>query len=78
MVLYITEQLESATKKCFICLSELGAQSLKMRTCTAEVCEYIFEENFCGSLITELKYFNHEAHFDLSIASKAVFSNRAG
>jgi len=49
-----------------------------MRTCTAEVCEYIFEENFCGSLITELKYFNHEAHFDLSIASKAVFSNRAG
>ncbi len=48
-----------------------------MRPCNKEVCEYIFDESFSGGLLSELKYFSHEAHFDLSIASKAICSSRS-
>ena len=51
--------------------------SIKVRPCTGSACEFTFEESFKGGLLTELKYFTHEAHFDLSIAAKAILSARA-
>lgn len=59
-----------------MCHDNLEEPSIKLRTCTKEVCEYIFDETFQGGLLSELKYFSHEAHFDLSIASKAICSSR--
>lgn len=47
-----------------------------MRPCTKDVCEYIFEESFKGGVLSELKHFPTESHFDLSLASKAISSQR--
>ena len=49
-----------------------------MRPCTKDVCEYIFEESFKGGVLSELQHFPTESHFDLSLASKAISSQRVG
>ena len=49
-----------------------------MRPCTKDMCEYIFEESFKGGVLSELKHFPTESHFDLSLASKAISSQRVG
>ena len=76
LMLYLSESLENAISRCLICQNELEAPSIKLRTCSREMCEYIFEESFHGSLLTELKHFTLESHLDISIASKAIFSTR--
>ena len=76
MMLFICDELAKSTKKCLICLDNLDAPSIKLRTCEKESCEFTFEESFSGSLLTELKYYTHEAQLDISIASKAVYSSR--
>lgn len=40
MMLYVSDQLEQSTRNCFICLDPLEAESIKLRTCTKEICEY--------------------------------------
>ena len=37
---------------------------------------YRFEESFGGSVYPELKFSTNEAHLDISIAAKALFSGR--
>ena len=77
MMVYICKQIEEANKRCLICHETLEEPSIKVRPCTGSACEFTFEESFKGGLLTELKYFTHEAHFDLSIAAKAILSARA-
>lgn len=77
MLLFITDQLESADKRCLICGNGLEVPSLKPRACLDSVCEYIFEESLNGSVLTELKHAPHEALFDVSLAAKALLSTRA-
>ena len=77
MMVYICKQIEEANKRCLICQQTLEEPSIKVRPCTGSACEFTFEESFKGGLLTELKYFTHEAHFDLSIAAKAILSSRA-
>ena len=57
MMIYISKEIANTRKKCVICLTELEDQSIKLRPCAKEMCEYIFEEIFTGSLLTELKYY---------------------
>jgi len=45
MLLFVSTELETSTKKCHICGQELAEQSLKPRPCNSPVCEFIFEEN---------------------------------
>lgn len=77
-MIFISEELESSTKKCHICGSGLDEQSLKPRPCNSQVCEFIFEESQTGSVLTELKHYPNESLFDLSIAGKALTSSRVG
>ena len=77
MMIYICKRIEEANKRCLICQKTLEEPSIKVRTCPEEACEFTFEESFRGGLLSELKYFTHEAHFDLSIAAKAILSTRA-
>jgi len=78
MMLWISTYIEKSNKRCVICHDELEEPSLKMRPCTKDVCEYIFEESFKGGVLSELKHFPTESHFDLSLASKAISSQRVG
>ena len=54
-MLYVSDSLEMATQKCIVCQKLLDAKSLKPRTCTNEMCEYVFEEGISGSVLSELK-----------------------
>jgi hypothetical protein len=74
MLLFVSTELENSTKKCHICGKDLAEQSLKPRPCTSQVCEFIFEENQTGSVLTELMHYPNESHFDISIAGKALTS----
>lgn len=78
MMLWISTYIEKSNKRCVLCHEELEEPSLKMRPCLKEVCEYIFEETFKGGVLSELKHFPTESLFDLSLASKALNSNRVG
>lgn len=77
MMVYICKKIEEANERCLLCHRTLEQPSIKFRPCTSYACEFTFEESFKGRLLTELKYFPHEAHFELSIASKAILSKRA-
>jgi hypothetical protein len=77
IMLWISTYLEKSNKRCFLCHKDLEEPSLKMRPCLNETCEYIFEENFKGGLLSELKHFTTESLFDLSLAAKAISSQRA-
>jgi hypothetical protein len=77
MMVYICKQMESSNMHCLMCQAKLEEPSLKLRPCTRDVCEFNFEESFRGGLFSELSYFPHECHFDLSIAAKALLSARA-
>ena len=77
MMLWISNYIEKSNKRCVICHDELEEPSLKMRPCTKDVCEYIFEESFKGGVLSEMKHFPTESHFDLSLASKAISSHKA-
>ena len=77
MMMYVCQNIEEANKRCMICQMTLEEPSIKVRPCTRQACEFTFEESFKGGLFTELKYFPHEALFDLSIAGKAILSTRA-
>jgi hypothetical protein len=77
MMVYICKKIEEANERCFICHQTLEQPSIKFRPCTSSACEFTFEESFKGRLLTELKYFTHEAQFDFSIAAKAILSARA-
>ena len=61
MMVYICKQIEEANKRCLICQQTLEEPSIKVRPCTGSACEFTFEESFKGGLLTELKYFTHEA-----------------
>lgn len=76
LMLWISTYIEKSNKKCILCHEELEEPSLKMRPCTKEVCEYIFEETFKGGVLSELKHFTTESLFDLSLAAKAICSAR--
>jgi hypothetical protein len=54
MMLWISTYIEKSNKRCVICHDELEEPSLKMRPCTKDVCEYIFEESFKGGVLSEL------------------------
>lgn len=76
-MLFISDQIEKSNKNCFICLEPLECESIKLRTCTKDYCEYTFEESFDGNVFPELKYLHEEASLDISLAAKAIFSSRA-
>ena len=76
MMLWMSNYIEKSNKRCVFCHEELEESSLKMRPCTKDMCEYIFEETFKGGVLSELKHFTTEAHLDLSLASKAISSQR--
>lgn len=40
MLLFLSDSLEKASRNCFICLDELEGDSIKLRTCTKDYCEY--------------------------------------
>lgn len=76
LMMYVSSQLEQTNRRCLVCQKPLEAESIKPRTCSNEVCEYVFEEGIAGSVLTELKLQNHEATLDISIAAKAILSSR--
>ncbi|CDW86592.1 uba ts-n domain containing protein [Stylonychia lemnae] len=78
MMLFITELIESATSSCLLCHSPLVSDSIKLRTCGSDHCEFTFEENFGGTIFSEIKYNTEEAILDISLSAKALFSSRAG
>lgn len=75
-MLYISKYIENSNKRCIICQDELEEPSMKIRPCNKDRCQFTFEENFKGGVLSELKLFPTESHFDLSLASKAISSNR--
>jgi len=40
MMLFISDQLENANRKCILCQKPLESDSIKLRTCTQEQCEF--------------------------------------
>jgi hypothetical protein len=40
MMVYLSDSIEKATQKCFICHDPLDAESIKLRTCNKDICEY--------------------------------------
>jgi hypothetical protein len=76
MMLWISNYIEKSNKRCIICHDDFEEPSLKIRPCTKDVCEFTFEEIFKGGVLSELKHFPKESHFDLTLASKAISSQR--
>ncbi len=40
LMLFVSDSLEKASRKCFICLEPLHGESIKLRTCSKDYCEY--------------------------------------
>ena len=40
MMLYLSDALESITRSCFLCNEPLDAESIKLKTCKKEHCEF--------------------------------------
>jgi len=77
LVNYIKHHLERCTSYCICCGKKLADEAFRISPCTAEFCLFKFEEIFGVKLCSELQNNFDLIELDLSIANKAIFSNRA-
>ena len=55
-ILKIVDVLENLSSYCFVCQKPIiSIQGLRMMVCNSQSCEFSFEENYIGSIFSEIK-----------------------
>jgi ubiquitin-protein ligase len=77
LLFYLRDRLENCTNYCFICYKRHPVDSIRLRSCSQEICEFRFEEISGVSVFGELINNFEACHLDLSFAAEALFSTRS-
>lgn len=77
LLFYLRDRLENCTNYCFICYKRHPVDSIRLRSCTQEICEFRFEEISGVSVYAEFINNFESCHLDLSFAAEALFSSRS-
>jgi hypothetical protein len=76
LILFVKSRLEASSNYCFVCLTKHLADSVKLRPCEKELCEFSFEESFGAKVLPILKSNMDMAMLDMTLASRTMLSNR--
>lgn len=77
MLFYLRDRIQNCTNYCFICFKRHVVDSYRLRPCSAEICEFRFEEISGISLYAEICSNPDLVFLDLSFASESVASSRS-
>mmetsp|Transcript_11550 Transcript_11550/g.11607 ORF Transcript_11550/g.11607 Transcript_11550/m.11607 type:complete len:696 (-) Transcript_11550:31-2118(-) len=77
LLFYIRDRLQKCTNYCFICYKKHEFESMRLRPCAQEICEFRFEEISGLSIYAEFRSNMDLAMLDLSLAAEALTSPRA-
>mmetsp|Transcript_25973 Transcript_25973/g.25555 ORF Transcript_25973/g.25555 Transcript_25973/m.25555 type:complete len:468 (-) Transcript_25973:1237-2640(-) len=77
MLFYMRDRIQNCTNYCFICYKKHNCDSIRLRACNQEICEFRFEEISGLSIYAELRNNINLIMLDLSFAGEAAASARA-
>mmetsp|Transcript_52064 Transcript_52064/g.59470 ORF Transcript_52064/g.59470 Transcript_52064/m.59470 type:complete len:1019 (+) Transcript_52064:116-3172(+) len=76
LLFFVKDKLQNCPNYCIICQDKHVADSIRLRPCTKDLCQFSFEENIGASIYAEFNNNPDLGFFDLSLASHAIFSAR--
>jgi hypothetical protein len=74
LLFYVRDRLQNMTNYCYICYDRHLDDSIRLRACNKEICEFRFEEVSGLSVYAELVTNFDMVVLDLSYAAEAVYS----
>jgi hypothetical protein len=74
LLFYVRDRLQNMTNYCYICYERHLDESIRLRACNKEICEFRFEEVSGLSVYAELVTNFDMVMLDLSYAAEAAFS----
>jgi ubiquitin-conjugating enzyme E2 Q len=76
LLFYLRDRIQNCTNYCYICYKRHNVDSVRLRPCSAEICEFRFEEISGVSLYAEICNNPDLVALDLSFASESALSGR--
>ena len=76
MLFYLRDRLQNCTNYCFICYKRHLVDSVRLRPCSSEMCEFRFEEISGVSVFAEITSNSNLVSLDVSFAAEAITSVR--
>ena len=77
LLFYLRDRIQNCTNYCFICYKRQLVDSVRLRPCSAEMCEFRFEEISGVSVYAEITNNTNLVSIDLSFAAESVTSQRS-
>ena len=76
LLFYLRDRIINCTNYCFICYKRHLVDSIRLRPCSAEMCEFRFEEISGVSVYAEISNNSNLVSLDFSFAAEAATSER--
>ena len=77
LLFYLRDRIQNCTNYCYICYKRHTVDSVRLRPCSAEICEFRFEEISGVSLYAEISNNPEFVLLDLSLAAESAASGRS-
>lgn len=77
LLFYLRDRMQNCTNYCFICYKKHIVDSVRLRPCSSEMCEFRFEEISGVSVFAEISNNINLVGLDLSFAAEAALSARS-